>query len=163
MPLTAIEKLSDDAYAWVFGVSPALDASKAAPFLSRIDGFLEQWAAHGNPIRSARELRDGSFLIIAADSQSERSGCSIDRMFGTLQQLEREMGVKVLDPSRVFFRHGDGRIDAMSRAEFREKADAHTIVFDTTVETLGDIRNGKWEKHAEESWHRDLLGARTPR
>ena len=157
MPRTALQNLTDDAYAWVFGVSPRLDDTKASAFLSRIDAFLDEWAAHGTPIRSARELRDGSFLVVAADSNSERSGCSIDRMFGTLQQLEREHGVKILDAGRVFFRHGDGRIDAMSRADFREKADPHTVVFDTTVERLGDIRSGAWEKKAEESWHRDLL------
>jgi hypothetical protein len=154
---TAIQNLSDDAYVWVFGLSPRLDDMTAAQVSSRIDLFLKEWAAHGQPITSAREVRDGSFLIIAADSQSERSGCSIDKLFGTLVQLEREHDVKILDPDRVFFRHGDGRVDAMSRAEFREKADAHTIVFDTTVERLGDIRNGKWEKKAEESWHRQLL------
>jgi hypothetical protein len=155
-----MQNLNDDAYVWVFGVSPRLDEAESAAFLSRIDLFLDQWAAHGTPIRSARELRDGSFLIIAADSGGERSGCSIDRMFGTLQQLEREHGVKILDPARVFFRHGDGRVDAITRAEFREKGDLHTIVFDTTVERLGDIRQGAWEKKAEESWHQELLRSR---
>ena len=160
MPRSQITNLNDDSYAWVFGVSPALAAEDAAAFLSRIDSFLDQWAAHGTPIRSARELRDGSFLIIAADAASERSGCSIDKMFGTLKQLEQEHDVQILDPSRVFFRHGDGRVDSMPRAEFREKADFHTIVFDTTVERLGDIRSGAWEKKAEDSWHRELLSHR---
>jgi hypothetical protein len=157
MPRTAIDALSDDAYVWVFGVSPSLDPSRAEPFLARLDGFLDQWAAHGQPIKSARELRDGSFLVIAADTGSERSGCSIDRMYGTLQTLERELGVKILDPSRVFFRHGDGRVDATSRADFRQRADLHTIVFDTTVERLGDIRSGAWEGPAEKSWHKSLF------
>jgi hypothetical protein len=45
----------------------------------------------------------------------------------------------------------------MTRAEFRERGDAHTIVFDTTAQTLGELRNGGWERKAELSWHRDLL------
>jgi hypothetical protein len=157
MPRRDLKQLSDDAYVWLFGISPSLDEGKEAKLLHRVDGFLDQWAAHGNPIDSGRDLIEGTFLLIAADSRSERSGCSIDRLFGTLRQLEQELGVSILDANRIFFRHGDGRADAMTRGEFREKGDAHTVVFDTTAETLGQIRNGGWEKRAELSWHRDLL------
>ena len=160
MPIQDLNQLPDDAYIWIFGITPSLDETQRPKFLQRVDTFLAQWAAHGNPITSGRDLIDGTFLVVAADSRSERSGCSIDRLFGTLQQLERELGVKALDPNRVFFRHGDGRIDSMSRAEFREKGDAHTIVFDTTIETLRDLRGGLFERRAEDAWHRDLLKKR---
>ena len=163
MPRTDIATLSDEARIWIFGISPALDASRAATMLSRIDPFLDDWAAHGQPIRSAREIRDGSFLIVAVEKSAETSGCSIDRMFGTLRQLERDLGVAILDAGRVFFRHGDGRVDAMSRAELRDRGDLHTIVFDTTAERLGEVRSGRWERRAELSWHRDLIGIRGPR
>ena len=152
-----LNQLSDDAYIWIFGVSPALDEAGEVKMLRRVDAFLDQWAAHGAPIESARALIEKSFLVIAAEKTSERSGCSIDRLFGTLRGLESELGVAILDANRVFFRHGDGRVDAMGRSEFREKADAHTIVFDTTVASLRDIRTDAWERHAGDSWHRGLL------
>jgi hypothetical protein len=157
MPRTAIENLPDDARTWVFGISPALDETKQTRLLGRIDAFLDQWAAHGTPITAARDVIEGSFLVISVDRDAETSGCSIDRMFGTLRQLESELGVQILDPNRVFFRHGDGHVDAMSRAGFKANADAHTIVFDTIAERLGEIRSGRWERRAEESWHRQLL------
>lgn len=157
MPRQDMSKLSNDAHAWIFGITPSLDEAGRAKLLRRVDSFLDEWVAHGNPIDSARDVIEGTFLVIAADSRSERSGCSIDRLFGSLRQLEQELGVKILDANRIFFRHGDGRVDAMTRAEFREKGDAHTIVFDTTAETVGEIRNGGWERRAEFSWHRDLL------
>lgn len=157
MPRRDLKQLSDDAYIWIFGVSPALDEAGEAKLLRQVDAFLDKWAAHGAPIESARDLIEGSFLVIAAEKTSERSGCSIDRLFGTLKQLESELGVAILDANRVFFRHGDGRIDSTSRSEFRDKGDAHTIVFDTTAESLRDIRTGAWERRAEDSWHRSLL------
>src|SRR5687768_3876 len=157
MPLTDLNQLPDDSKVWIFGISPALTDEQQRRFLSEVDAFLAGWAAHGQPIRAARELREGSFLVVAVDKAAETSGCSIDRMFGTLQRLERSMGVSILDSGRIFFRHGDGRVDAMSRARFGENADAHTTVFDTTAEHLGDIRSGTWERPAAKSWHRDLL------
>ena len=157
MPRTEITKLTDDARIWVFGISPALDEPQQQRLLASIDPFLDGWAAHGTPIRSAREIVNGSFLVIGVEKTAETSGCSIDRLYGTLQRLERELGVSILDPGRVFFRHGDGRIDAMTRNDFSTRGDRHTIVFDTTTEELRDIRSGRWERRAEESWQGRLL------
>ena len=148
---------------WVFGISPALDHAKSARLLESVDKFLADWNAHGHPIRSARELREGSFLLIVVDKDAETSGCSIDRMFGTLRQLERDLGVAILDANRIFVRHGDGHVDAITRAEFAERGDRHTVVFDTTAERLGEIRTGTWERHAEDSWHKKLLGTSAAR
>lgn len=141
----------------MFGITPSLDDRGAATVLTAVDTFLDRWAAHGTPITASRALVDHTFLVIAVDKQSETSGCSIDRMFGLFRQLERELGVRILDADRIFIRHGSGAIDAISRAEFRERGDGHTIVFDTTAERLGQIRDGSWERRAEESWHRQLL------
>jgi len=157
MPRRDLKQLSDDAYIWIFGVSPALDEAGEVKMLQRVDAFLDKWAAHGAPIDSARDLIEGTFLVIAAAKTSERSGCSIDRLFGTLRQLESDLGVAILDANRVFFRHGDGRADSMTRSEFRDKAEAHTTVFDTTAETLREVRSGTWERRAGDSWHRELL------
>lgn len=151
-----IEQLSNNAHVWIFGVSPALDAEKGSVLLRHVDAFLDQWSSHGTPIRAGRELREGSFLVIAADEASERSGCSIDRLFGTLRGLERELGVQILDSNRVFLRD-DGRVRAVPRDEFASAADESTLVFDVTAEQLGAVRTGAWERAAAQSWHRHLL------
>lgn len=157
MPRIDLERLPDDARIWIFPVSPALNADQRQQLLDDAGRFLDQWAAHGMPIRAACEVIEDSFLVIAVDRDAETSGCSIDRMFGLLQQLERQLGVKILDPNRVFYRHADGRPHAITREEFRRNGDQHTIVFDTLAERLGEIRSGRWIRRAEESWHARLL------
>lgn len=152
-----ISQLSDHANIWIFGISPALNAEQSRTLLGRVEAFLEDWAAHGVPIRGACELREGSFLVIAADEKRERSGCSIDRLFHTLRGLESELGVQILDANRVFLRD-DGRVRAVPRGEFGKSAQLTTPVFDTTAEQLGAVRTGTWERAAAESWHRHLLG-----
>ena len=151
-----IDQLGNDAHVWIFGISPSLDEQKSQVLLRQVDTFLDDWAAHGTPIAGARDLREGSFLIVAADENREKSGCSIDRMFGTLRQLERDLGVSILDSNRVFFRDGDG-VRAVPRASFASAANAETSVFDVTAERLGDVREGRWERRAADSWHRHLL------
>jgi hypothetical protein len=151
-----IERMSDDARIWIFGISPALDETQSQQLLGEVDRFLDGWAAHGAPIASAREVQHGSFLVIAVDKQSETSGCSIDRMYGLFKQLESALGVKILEADRVFARDADA-VRAVSRNEFRGVASADTVVFDTLAERLGEVRSGKWERRAAESWHRALL------
>lgn len=155
MPLTDISRLSDDANIWVFGITPAV--SDPAAMLSRVDAFLSEWAAHGAPVLSARDLREGRFLVIAADKDAEKSGCSIDRMFALVRSLERDFGVTMLDPQNVFYRDASGAVCDAKRATFRDVATESTPVFDTTAVTLGDLRSGTWERAARDSWHAALL------
>src|SRR5215831_1335150 len=127
MPRTDINLLPDDARIWIFGISPALDDARGNAMLAAIDPFLDGWAAHNVAITSARTIVDGSFLVIAVDKRSETSGCSIDRMFGLLRELEGRFGVQILEANRVFIRHGDGHVEGITRAAFRENADRHTV------------------------------------
>jgi hypothetical protein len=161
MPRVDIDSLPATSRTWLFGISPALDETRSRLVLQRVDEFLDQWAAHGAPVTSARELLEGSFLAIAVDERSETSGCSIDRMFGLLREFERDLGVQILDSNRVFVRHADGRIEALSRADFRDRGDRHTIVYDTTAERLDDIRTGHWIRKAEDAWPGKLLPAQS--
>lgn len=154
-----IDSLPATSRTWLFGISPTLDETQSRQVLQQVDAFLDEWAAHGAPVTAAREVIEDSFLAIAVDERSETSGCSIDRMFGLLRQFERDLGVQILDSNRVFVRHGDGRIEALTRADFRDRGDRHTIVYDTMTERLGDIRSGRWIRKAEDAWPGKLLPA----
>ena len=159
MPRVDITSLDDNAKTWLFGISPSLDEAQSRHLLQQVDHFLDEWAAHGAPVTSARALLENSFLAIAVDERSETSGCSIDRMFGLLRQFENGLGVSILDANRVFVRHADGRVEALSRADFRARGDLHTTVFDTMAERLADIRSGHWIRQAKDAWPGKLLTA----
>src|SRR5688500_18633434 len=118
MPLTDLKQLPDDSKIWIFGVSPALGQDQERRFLSELDAYLSAEPAHVHPIRADREPREGSFLSVAVDTAAETSGCSIHRMFGAPQRLDRSLRVCIRDSGRAFVRHGDGRADATSRANF---------------------------------------------
>ena len=157
MPRIDISQLPDDSRIWIFGISPPLDALKSSRLLSAVDRFLDDWSAHQQPIVSAREIVHQSFLVIGVDRRSETSGCSIDRMFGLLRQLERELEVAILDPNRIFLRDASGSVTSVSRRTFSERGRSDTVVFDTLAERIGKIRGGQWERPARDSWHTALL------
>lgn len=152
-------EMPDPARVWVFAAPRALSEEETARLLTRVDEFLPGWHAHGHPVVGARDWRHDRFLLIAADEEATGvSGCSTDSLFRVLKEAERELGVSLLDSSRVWFRGEDGEVRSVTRPEFREMAlrgEVHpdTPVFDNTVATAGAIRGGAWERPLRDAWH----------
>jgi len=167
MPAIPFDRLPDDARIWVFAAARPLSADESARLLERVDAFIAEWAAHGVPVVGARELRHDQFLVIGADERATGvSGCSTDTLFHTLATAEQELGVAMRDGSRVFWRDRDGQVRSATRAEFRALAasgevDADTIVFDNTVATAGNLREGLWETRLADAWHARAFPLRT--
>ena len=150
--------LPDEARLWILASPEPVDADTSAELLARVDAFLEEWHAHGHPVVGGRDWRYDRFLMIAADEAATGvSGCSTDALFRVFKAAERELGVRLLDGSLVWYRDGEG-IRSASRAEFRQlvrekKVGPDTIVFDNTAATVGDVRANRWERPMRESWH----------
>ena len=168
MPIVPFDSLPDDARVWVFGTDRALTAPEATRLLDIVDSYLARWAAHGEPLTSARSWRDDRFLTIAVDQRTAgASGCSIDALFRQLQDLERALGLTIVGGGRVFWRDDRGVVQGADRSAFTELAERGTVsretpVFDPTVTTLGAWRAG-FERPARESWHAELMPARVTR
>jgi len=161
MPIVDFDALPDSSRIWVFGADRSVQGAAADTFLAAVDNFLAQWRAHGIPLVCARDWRDDRFLVIGVDITAEAaSGCSVDGLFRTLQELERSVGARMVGGGRIFYRTNDGP-SAVSRDEFAELARQGAItpdtpVFDTTVTRMGDLR-AKWEQPAARTWAGSLL------
>jgi hypothetical protein len=159
MSAVSFDQLPDDARVWVFAASRPLAEAESGSLLRGVDGFIEQWAAHGAPVRGARDWRHERFLLVGADERATGvSGCSIDSLFHALAAAEAATGVTLRDSSLVFYRDAAGEVRSVSRPDFRRMAAAgevaeDTVVFDNTVTTAGDVRAGRWETRLRDAWH----------
>ena len=163
MPITTFESLPDNARVWVFGSAKPLSTGEQSALLERVNEFLADWKAHGDPLTAAQKFSEDRFLTIAVDQNSAHaSGCSIDGLFRSLKELERQMGTSLLDRSLVYYSDSSG-IHAVSRDEFSSlaangKVTPDTTVFDPTVASLGEWR-ARFQSTAGNSWHAGLLPA----
>jgi len=156
MAIVSFTSLPDSARVWVFASDRELTGAATDTLLAAVDQFLSQWKAHGMPLRRAREWRDDRFLAIGVDVEAENaSGCSIDGLFRTLQQLERTIGSRLVGGGRVFYRAGS-EIRAATRDEFIERIKAgevrgETPVFDVSV-TAAKAWRSDFEQPAGAGW-----------
>lgn len=163
MPAVPFATLPDDARLWVFAAADCVPDRAAPPLLDAVDAFLATWAAHGAPLRAARDWRDDRFLAVAVDQRTAgASGCSIDGLFRALQSLEPTLGTTLLGGGRVYWRDAAGAVRVGTRAAFRASAASGaltpaTLVFDTTVTTVGAWRT-RFERPLAESWHAQVAG-----
>lgn len=162
MPHVAFNQLPDNARVWVFASDRPLNSAEAAMLLEDVDRFLDQWKAHGAPLRSARAWRDDRFLAVGVDPTAEQaSGCSIDGLFRGLQQLERRLATGLVAGGRVFYRDANG----VARMALRQDVSAlsgkgaiteSSSVFDTTVTDARAWRE-RFERPARDTWVASLL------
>jgi hypothetical protein len=156
MPIVPFRDLPDSARLWVFASDRELAGAPADTLLAAVDSFLADWKAHGVPLRSGRDWRDGRFLAVGVDVTAENaSGCSIDGLFRTLQQLQREIGAQLVGGGRVFYR-SPSRVETTTRDDFAARARRGEItpatpVFDTGLTDAGAWRT-RFEAPAGVSW-----------
>ena len=154
--------LSPDSLAWIFGADRPLASHEADVLLEQVDGFLETWNAHGEPLLAGRELHEGRFLVVGADpGVASPSGCSIDALVSVLRDFQKQQAVNLLGHGAVWFK-GDEGVERASRPEFRAlanegKVGRETIVYDTSVTRLGDVLAGRWVGPAKDYWHGNVF------
>lgn len=158
MPRIEFDSLPTHGRLWVFPLSRSLTSTERDTTMGVVDRFLDGWAAHGSPLRSARRIEEDRFLLIGVDVDAEApSGCSIDALVRSLRDLGESLGVSFVDHAPVWYRADDG-IRSVSRVQFRELASTgdvtpDTTVFDTSLTSVDQVNEGRLERPAHDSWH----------
>ncbi len=159
MPLMVFDELPDNARLWTFAASRRLAEHEEIRLLAATEAFLAGWASHQTPLATAHEWRFNQFLFVAVDEAAAgASGCSIDSLMTFVRELERQLDVRFTDHGSVWFRASSGAIQCATREEFQRLVDEgaagpDTVVFDNTIQTVGALRDERWEVPAGRSWH----------
>ncbi|MFQ5511593.1 MAG: hypothetical protein ACE5EO_07060 [Candidatus Krumholzibacteriia bacterium] len=159
-----LDLLPDDTQLWIYGFSRTLGEHEKGLIDGRLGRFIEEWVSHGDPVRGGYEILLDRFVIVAGRCDSGVSGCSIDDGFGHFKFLRDSHDLDGLDRDLVFFRNESGEIEALGRRVFQEAITAgmvgpDTAVFDLTLQTLGELRAGRFERRFADSWHASVFSS----
>lgn len=155
----------DSAKLWIYPLARPLTEAGRARVTQRLDGFLREWNSHGAAVIGAYRIFEDRFILVTGYVEDGVSGCSTDSMMRVMKSLRDEYGIDGFDRSLVYFRDADRVLRGVTRPEFKalvsaEQVDADTVVFDSTITTVGDLRAGRFETTFGKSWHARAFAAR---
>ena len=158
MTFEALEKLPDKARLWIYAFEKPLGESERRLVDERLGAFMTQWRSHHVDVEGAFVVLYDRFVILSGASRDGISGCPIDSSVENFKSFRDQHGLDALNRNLVHYRDADGNIKALDRAAFKAEVDAdrcraETTVFDLTIETLGDLRAGRFEVPLADAWH----------
>jgi hypothetical protein len=163
MNLEHFRKLPDDSRLWIHGFRDPLPITTQGLIRACLSEFLRRWQSHGNPVQAASIIEADRFLITAAYCPEGISGCSMDTYARALKDLRDEHGPNPLETNLVFYLRTEGDIAAIEHLDFfslvqQGEVSEDTLVFDTLVQELGDLRRDGFVKAFKDSWHAQTYG-----
>lgn len=155
------ESLPDTSRIWIYQSNERFTEDQEKAISNKLSAFLEQWAAHGQDLQAAFEIRYNRFIIIGLNQKiNQATGCSIDSQVHFIQSLEKEYDIDLLDKMNVAFKQGDF-VNFKPLTEFRQivkqgAVGKNTIVFNNLVTNKLEYLNS-WEVPMIASWHARML------
>ena len=150
------DEMKDSSRLWVYQCSRFLTYDEAGFLSNSIKQFLDDWKAHGQPLKCSFSLRENMFLILAVDEDAyNASGCSIDASVHELQTLQQKLGIDFFGRDFVVFKKGEDLIK-VSLPELKNKIASgeigpETLVFNSLVSNKSKL-NSDWLVPAGTTW-----------
>ena len=150
-----------DSRIWIFPFSGKIQ--NPTEVQKNLNQYLASWNSHGTPLHAQSEILEGLFIIVAVNKNyASASGCSIDGLFSQIKNIADQFNMVKPPLGDVFYRSNSGSITCSSRSSFSKLYSENiinedTIVFDTTLETLGQLTSGAFAKPLKKSWHFQIV------
>ena len=153
-------ELANDSRIWIYQSSKELTDDETKNISLELNEFINSWESHGKPVLSGYQIKYNRFIIIAAESSIDVSGCSIDSSVNFIQKLETKYKIELLDKMNVAYR-SDSVIKVVSIKEFKslvkdKSITESTIVFNNLVSNISEY-DKYWEVSIKDSWHNQFL------
>ena len=152
----AFNQLPPAARVWIYQTNRPLTEAEVTATLPTLARFAEEWTSHGRSLLASAEFRHQQFLVVGLDEGvAGASGCSIDASVRFVAQLEQQLGVELLEKSRLAFLQA-GTVQVLTRQELKTAIAAATLTpdtpyFDNTVATKSEL-DTHWPRPAGQTW-----------
>ena len=101
------KSLSKDSRVWIFQSIQMIDNTTIEKIKSKLKLFLDNWKSHQMNFKSSFDIRNNTFIIIAAAESDLVSGCSIDSLIKFIKELECLFDLQLMDKLHVKYTLND--------------------------------------------------------
>lgn len=154
--LTTTITMPDYARVWLYASDRAFTPQEEAVINGWLAEFTKGWNSHGANLTASAAILHHQIILFAVDeSQTPPSGCSIDKSVALLRQIERQMGVNLLDGGRVFYQQNE-QIKSVRLPQIKQEIElqhiqANTPILNMQANTLQAVHNSLFVPAAQ-SW-----------
>ena len=153
--LADFQALPEESRIWLYAAENALSKDKQNYILNVISEDLKGWNAHQQPLTAGVTILENHFIIIALDeSKNGASGCSIDTLQNTIQKIEKELSITLMNRLNVFCEI-NGEIVCIPSFKLGSTAKSDTLFYDLTIFTKSDLNT--YLKPISEGWCAHLV------
>lgn len=93
---------------WIYQSSRPFTENEIKTLNEKLLAFATQWTAHNQQLHAgAKVLEDRFILLMVDETNSEASGCSIDKSVHFMKELEKLLHISLFDRMLVNYRNGD--------------------------------------------------------
>ena len=147
--------LPEESRIWLYAAKNALCKDQQIYILKVISEDLSAWNAHKKPLTAGVTILENHFIIIALDeSENEASGCSIDILHNTIQKIEKELSITLMNRLNVFCEI-EGQIVCIPSFKLGSTVSSDTPFYDLTILTKSDLNT--YLKPLSEGWCAHLV------
>lgn len=150
------EEMAETSRVWIYQSNKSIGQADQAEMQAQCTSFFDQWAAHGQSLKSSFQILHDKFLVISVDeSFNQASGCSIDASVALIKSLEQHFDINFFDRTKISFLVNNEIVDIpMSKIKAsveNGEIEANTLTFNNLVEDIRSF-NENWKVEAKDSW-----------
>jgi len=148
--LADFNTLPESSRIWVYASEKTLTTEQQNYILDFISEHLKGWNAHKVPLTAGVTILENHFIVVALDEgKNGASGCSIDTLQKTIQELEKELSIPLMNRLNVFCKI-DNEIQCIPSFKLGSMANADTLFYDLTILTKAELNT--YLKPISEGW-----------
>jgi hypothetical protein len=153
-----LEALSDSSRVWIYQAERRLTKDESFWADMTIKQFAKNWTSHNRDLKGFGGVIKNVFLVIVLDQEasSQASGCSIDALVHTIEDMGRELQVDFMDRMLFYFQVEDQiegiHMQQLADAYAEGRINDDTLVYDNLVSSKSKLLQD-WLKPLKDSWH----------
>ncbi|MDA8857995.1 ABC transporter ATPase [Flavobacteriales bacterium] len=153
--LADFHTLPDSSRIWLYASEKALTTDQQNHILTYIAEHLKGWNAHKVPLTAGVTILENHFIVIALDeNKNGASGCSIDTLQKTIQELEKDLSIALMNRLNVFCKIGE-IIKVIPSFKLGVIANEDTLFYDLTIQRKEELSN--YLKPIKDGWAKSYL------
>lgn len=138
----------DHSQVWIYGANRFFTPEEEVLVQEALNEFTADWAAHGAEIKASATILLNNFIVLVADESSTKaSGCSIDSSVRFIKEIGSKLKIDFFNRLYVLIEK-EGEFKRVHFSDLSEYTNWN--LFNPMVKTLGEMRTN-WIVPVQES------------